>query len=59
MGDIEGIFLDILLPKTKPIFERIIDRPPNNFLECFGKHRITSILIMKYFPWGFQCISSS
>ena len=40
MGDIEGIFFDILLPKTKPIFVGIIYRPPNsiNFLECFNKH---------------------
>ena len=39
MGDIEGIGLDILLPKTKPIFVGIIYRPPNNinFLECFNK----------------------
>ena len=40
MGDIEGIFLDILLPKKKPVFVGIIYRPPNriNFLECFDKH---------------------
>ena len=40
MGDIEGIFFDISLPKTKPIFVGIIYRPPNsiNFLECFNKH---------------------
>ena len=40
MGDIEGIFLDILLPKTKPIFVGINYRPPNSidFLECFDKH---------------------
>ena len=40
MEDIEGIFLDILLPKTEPIFLGIIYRPPNNinFLECFDKH---------------------
>ena len=40
MGDIESIFLDILLPKTKPIFVGIIYRPPNsiNFLEYFNKH---------------------
>ena len=40
MGDIKGILFDILLPKTKPIFEGIICRPPNsiNFLECFNKH---------------------
>ena len=40
MGDIEGIFFDILLPKTKPIFVGIIYRPPIciNFLECFNKH---------------------
>ena len=41
MGDIEGIFFDISLPKTKPIFVGIIYRPPNsiNFLECFNKHQ--------------------
>ena len=40
MEDIEDIFLDILLPKTKPIFVGIIYRPPNsiNFLGCFHKH---------------------
>ena len=40
MGDIEGIFFDILLPKTKPIFVGIIYRPATsiNFLECFNKH---------------------
>ena len=40
MGDIEGIFFDILLPKTKPVFVGIIYRPPTciNFLECFNKH---------------------
>ena len=40
MGDIEGIFLDILLPNTKANFVGIIYRPPNstNFLECFNKH---------------------
>ena len=40
MGAIEDTFLDILLPKTKPIFVGIIYRPPNNikFLECFNKH---------------------
>ena len=40
MGAIEDIFLDILLPKTKSIFVRIIYRPPNNIniLECFNKH---------------------
>ena len=40
MGDIEGIFFDILLPKTKPIFVGIIYRPPTciKFLECFNKH---------------------
>ena len=40
MGDIEGIFFDILLPKTKPIFVRIIYRSPTsiNSLECFNKH---------------------
>ena len=38
MGDIEGIFFDILLPKTKPISVGIIYRPPNsiNFLKCFN-----------------------
>ena len=30
MGDTEGIFFDILLPKTKPIFVGIIYRPPNS-----------------------------
>ena len=51
MGDIKSIFSDILFPKTKLIFERIIYRLPNNinFLECFEKHRMTRILIMKYF----------
>ena len=40
MGDIEGIFFDILLPKTKPIFVGIIYGPPISidFLECFNKH---------------------
>ena len=40
MGDIKGIFLDILLPTTKVIFLGIIYRPLNsiNFLECFDKH---------------------
>ena len=40
MGDIEGIFFDILLPKTKPIFVGIFYRPPTciNLLECFNKH---------------------
>ena len=40
MGEIEGIFLNILLPKTKPIFVGIIYRPPNNinFSEWFSKH---------------------
>ena len=40
MGDIVGIFLDILLHKTKPIFVGIIYRPRNNIrsLECFDKH---------------------
>ena len=39
MGDIEGIFFDILLPKTKPIFVGIFYRPPTciNLLECFNK----------------------
>ena len=38
IGDIEGMFFEILLPKTKPIFVGIIYRPPNsiNFLECFN-----------------------
>ena len=32
--------MDILLPKTKPIFVGIIYKPPNNinFLERFNKH---------------------
>ena len=40
MGDIEGIFYDIFLPKPKTIFVGIIYRPPIciNFLECFDKH---------------------
>ena len=40
MGDIEGIFFDILLPKAKPIFTGIIYRPPTciNFLDFFNKH---------------------
>ena len=40
IGDIEGTFLDVLLPKTKLIFLGIIYRPPNNinFLECFNKY---------------------
>ena len=40
MGYIEDIFLDILLPKTKPIFVGITYRPPNSihFLDCFNKH---------------------
>ena len=40
MGDIEGIFLEILLSRTKSIFVGIIYRPPNNinFLEYFDKH---------------------
>ena len=40
IGDIEGMFFEILLPKTKPIFVGIIYRPPNsiNFLECFNNH---------------------
>ena len=40
VGDIEGIFFDILLPKTKPIFVGILYRPPTfiSFLECFNKH---------------------
>ena len=61
MGDIEDIFFDILLPKTKPIFVGIIYRPPNsiNFLECFNNHlddinRDNEI----FFTWGFQYKSS-
>ena len=40
MGDIEDVFLDILLPKTKPIIVEIIYGPPIsiNFLDCFNKH---------------------
>ena len=40
MADIEGIFFDILLPKTKPTFVGIIYRSPTciNFLECFNEH---------------------
>ena len=40
MGDIEGIFLNILIVKTKPIFVGINYRPPYNinFLECFRKY---------------------
>ena len=40
MGDIEGLFFDIPLPKTKSIFVAKIYRPPIsiNFLECFNKH---------------------
>ena len=40
IGDIEGMFFKILLPKAKPIFVGIINRPPNsiNFLECFNNH---------------------
>ena len=40
MGDIEGMFFDVLLPETKPIVVGIIYRPANNinFLECFDKH---------------------
>ena len=40
MGDIEGIFLDILLPKTKPIFEGKVYRPLNsiNFSKSSNKH---------------------
>ena len=30
MGDIEGIALDILLPKTKPIFVGKVCIPPNS-----------------------------
>ena len=54
MGDIEGIFLDILLPETKPIFVGIIYRPPNNinFLECFDKHLDDSNLDNKIFLLG-------
>ena len=40
MGDIEGIFLNILLPKTKPIFVGKVYRPPNsiNFSKSCNKH---------------------
>ena len=40
MGDIEGIVLDILLPKTKPIFVGKVYRPPNsiNFSKSSNKH---------------------
>ena len=40
MGDIKGMFLDILLPKTKPIFVGIIYRASNNinFFQYFDKH---------------------
>ena len=40
MGDIVDTFLDILLPRTKPICIGIIYRLPNSisFLECFDKH---------------------
>ena len=40
MGDIEDVFLDILLPKTKPIIVEIIYGPPISisFLDCFNKH---------------------
>ena len=40
MGDIEGIFLDILLPKTKPIFVGKVYRPLNsiNFSKSSNKH---------------------
>ena len=31
MGNIEGIHLDILLPKTKPIFAGIIYRAPKQY----------------------------
>ena len=59
IGDIEGIFFDILLPKTKPAFVGIIYRPPTciNFLECFHKH-LDDINLEK-FAWGFQYKSFS
>ena len=40
MGDIEGIALDILLPKTKPIFVGKVCIPPNsiNFSKSSNKH---------------------
>ena len=40
MRDIEGIFLDIFLLKTNPVFVEIIYRPSDNinFSECFDKH---------------------
>ena len=40
MGDIECIFLNVLLPKKKSNFIEIIYRPLNNInvLECFHKH---------------------
>ena len=45
MGDIESIFLDILLSKTKPIFVGIIYRPPKSihFLECFNKQLLLGV----------------
>ena len=51
MRDIEAIILDILLPKTKPIFVGIIYAPPNNihFLEYCNKPWMISTLKMKYF----------
>ena len=61
MGDIKVIFLDILLPKAKPIFVKIIYRPPNNiiFLECLNnhlnddKHLDNKILLLGYFNINF------
>ena len=61
MGDIKVIFLDILLPKAKPIFVTIIYRPPNNiiFLECLNnhlnddKHLDNKILLLGYFNINF------
>ena len=61
MGDIKIISLDILLPKTKAIFVRIIYRPPNNiiFLECLNnrlnddKHLNNKKLLLGYFNINF------
>ena len=55
MGAIEDTFLDILLPKTKPIFVGIIYRPPNNikFLECFNKHMDDMNLDNEIFLLGY------
>ena len=40
MGDIEDIFLNVLLRKTKPTFLGIIYRPTKriDYSECFDKH---------------------